>query len=175
MQLRAGTFPRDQGSALLLPHERGSQHDREGVPVLGAYLLCVATLEQRRRAFGRFVRVAMADARARGLTVAEIEKRTGVTNTTMYRWRDGDWTKDPRPGQVRAFCAGLEIPWEPAFRVLGWTTDQEQVSEPEPILPPEIREILRVLNDPNVSETEKAAIRQMLQLIARPQGRRRTG
>lgn len=115
----------------------------------------------------------MKNASDRGLTIADIEDRAGVSSATLYRWRDGQWAKDPRPSQVKAFCQGLGIPWESAFKVLGWTTGDEQVSAPEPVLPPEITAIMRTLNDPNVPDSEKSAIRSMLELIARQHGRQR--
>ncbi|WP_197087740.1 site-specific integrase [Micromonospora sp. HK10] len=76
----------------------------------------MVSLEARRAAFGQFVRRALQDAKDRRITIKEIERRTGVGSTTLYRWRDGDWTADPRPSQVDAFCAGLDIPTAAAYR-----------------------------------------------------------
>lgn len=125
--------------------------------------------------FGRIVARALADAKARGLTIPDIEKATGVSKTTFYRWRDGDWTKDPRASQVKAFCEGLGIPVEVAHRVLGWSeigvpTEQESLE-----LEPDMRTVARRLRDPNVSEAEKQEIRTMLRYLARRPDERGVG
>jgi hypothetical protein len=85
-------------------------------------------------------------------------------STTFYRWRDGDWTKDPRPTQVDAFCAALDIPITAAYRALGWGTDGKPPA-PETAFDPELRAVQRRLMDPNVSDEQKRTIRQMLRLI----------
>ncbi|WP_346536995.1 XRE family transcriptional regulator [Micromonospora sp. DPT] len=123
----------------------------------------MASLEQRRAAFGRFVRKALEDAEDRKLSIKEIERRTGVGSTTFYRWRDGDWTADPRASKVDAFCDGLDIPKSAAYRALGWGTDGKPGVEPA--FEPELRAIQRQLMDPNVSATRKESIRNMLRLI----------
>lgn len=133
----------------------------------------MASLQQRRAAFGKFVRAALKDAQDRRMTIADIERATGVGDTTFYRWRDGDWTKDPRPTQVDAFCEGLQIPKSAAYRALGWGMDGERPAEPEPLIEPDLRRIQRRLLDPNTSVEEKAAIRSALRFIAGPNGGRR--
>lgn len=125
----------------------------------------MVSLEARRAAFGRFVRRALEDAKDRRITIKEIERRTGVGSTTFYRWRDGDWTADPRPSQVDAFCDGLDIPTTAAYRALGWGADGKPAGEPEAVLDPELRAIQRRLMDPNVSDATKESIRNMLRLI----------
>ena len=57
------------------------------------------------------------------MTIPKIEEVTGVGKSTFYRWRDGDWTKDPRGSEVRDFCVGLGIPLDTAFAALGWVED----------------------------------------------------
>ncbi|MEU7677906.1 helix-turn-helix transcriptional regulator [Micromonospora taraxaci] len=125
----------------------------------------MVSLEARRAAFGRFVRQALEDAKDRKISIKEIERRTGVGSTTFYRWRDGDWTKDPRPTQVDAFCDGLDIPAKAAYRALGWGADGKPAGEPDAVFDPELRAIQRKLMDPNVSPTAKESIRNMLRLI----------
>lgn len=117
--------------------------------------------------FGRWVARALADAKARGMTIPDIERATKVGKSTIYRWRDGDWTKDPRPSQVKAFCEGLGIPYEIPYRLLGWS--EEGPAQPEePIeLEPDMREVARRLRDPAVSEQEKLEIRAMIRYLAR--------
>jgi len=125
----------------------------------------MVSLEARRAAFGRFVRRALEDAKDRRISIKEIERRTGVGSTTFYRWRDGDWSKDPRPSQVDAFCEGLDIPTKAAYRALGWGADGKPSTQPAETFDPELRAIQRKLMDPNVSDTAKESIRNMLRLI----------
>jgi len=116
--------------------------------------------------FGKFVDRLLRDAKERGMTIADVERATGVSKTTIYRWRDGDWSKDPRPSQVRALCEGLGVPCEIAYRLLGWSDAGPPMEEP-PIDDPDLREVARRLRDPHVSEAEKQAIRIMIRYLAR--------
>lgn len=125
----------------------------------------MVSLEARRAAFGRFVRRALEDAKDRKLTIAEVERRTGVGSTTFYRWRDGEWTKDPRPTQVDAFCEGLDIPTTAAYRALGWGSDGKPSAEPDAVFDPELRAVQRILMNPGVSDQRKQTIREMLRMI----------
>lgn len=126
----------------------------------------MATSQEARAArFARFVKRALADAKEHGLTIPEIEKLTGTGKSTLYRWRDGDWTRDPSGSQVKAFCEGLGISPDAAYRVLGWA--ETNAPEPEPELPGDFKTVLRRLRDPNVSETEKQEIRSMMRYLAR--------
>ncbi|WFE45342.1 XRE family transcriptional regulator [Verrucosispora sp. WMMD1129] len=125
----------------------------------------MASLEARRAAFGRFVAKALEDAKHRRLSIKEIERRTGVGSTTFYRWRDGEWSKDPRPSQVDSFCEGLEIPSRAAYRALGWGVDGKPSTEPDTAFEPELRAIQRELMNPGVPDSRKESIRNMLRLI----------
>lgn len=125
----------------------------------------MVSLEKRRAAFSRFVRQALQDAKDRKITVKEIERRTGVGSSTFYRWRDGEWTADPRPTQVDAFCDGLDIPKRSAYVALGWGADGRPNTDASESFDPELRAIQRQLMNPNVSATRKETIRNMLRLI----------
>ncbi len=129
----------------------------------------------RARAFGQLVDRALRAARDRGLTVPEIEKLTGVSKSTFYRWRRGQWTEDPRPSEVKAFCAGLEVPVEAAWQVLRWGRAVDEAVPPpaEPEIPAEFRALLRDLADPNVSEDRKAMIRAAIRGLAEGSPHRR--
>lgn len=116
--------------------------------------------------FGSFVAHAIAEAQDRGLSIADIERVTGVPNSTFYRWKGGDWKHDPRPFQVKAFCEGLGIPFSAAQAALQWSGDGRPV-DPEPVLDPDVRAVARRLADPKVSAEEKAVIRATLQYLAR--------
>lgn len=136
----------------------------------------MATSAQVRAAnFGRLVARALADAKARGLTIPDVEKATGVSKTTFYRWRDGDWTKDPRASQVKAFCEGLGVPVDAAYRLLGWSEMGAPAEQEALELEPDMRIVARRLRDPNVSDAEKQEIRAMLRYLARRHDERGAG
>jgi transcriptional regulator with XRE-family HTH domain len=120
----------------------------------------------RRDRFAKFVQRALDEARGQGRTIPEIEQLTGVSKSTLYRWANGEWAKDPSGIQVRGFCEGLGIPVTVAYDLLGWSGDARQPA-PELPLEPDIQKIIRTLRDPNVSDPEKNAIREMIRLIAR--------
>lgn len=124
----------------------------------------------RARKFGLFVARALAEAKARGMTIPDIERATGVGKSTFYRWRDGEWTKDPRASQVRAFCDGIGVPYEQAFRLLGWSENGEPQAPEPTAMEPDMQEVARRLRDPNVPEAEKQEIRSMLRYLARRRG-----
>lgn len=120
--------------------------------------------------FGRFVTRVLAEAKTRGMTIPDIERATGVSKSTFYRWRDSDWTKDPRASQVRAFCDGLGVPYQQAYRLLGWSENGEPQA-PEPLeMEPDMQEVARRLRDPNVPAAEKQEIRAMIRYLARRRG-----
>lgn len=132
-----------------------------------------ATQATRAAKFGRFVTIALNDAKDRGMTIPDIERATGVGKSTLYRWRDGDWTKDPRATQVRAFCEGLGIPLDSAYRVLGWSGNA--ATEPEPTLDPDLQALARMLRDPNLSDGRKQEIRTMVRYLLRRRDDREVG
>lgn len=101
------------------------------------------------------------------MTIPAIERATGISKSTLYRWRGGQWTRDPSATEVRAFCDGLGIPHGAAYQVLGWSGEERQATEPL-LLEPEIEAIARKLRDPNVADAEKAFIRETLRRLAAP-------
>lgn len=109
-----------------------------------------------------------------------VAKASGVGDSTIYRWRDGEWTRNPLAEQVVAFCDALGIPPSAAFSIL-WPGRSERPAEPEPMpLEPDLQTILRRLRDPDVPEREKFLIRETLRSLAarspeRPSRGRRTG
>jgi len=123
-----------------------------------------AQTEPRVIAFSRFVDRALTDARARGLTVKDIEKRTNLARSAFYRWRRAE-VASPRPSEVRQFCEGLGIPVATAAAILGWTGER-QPTAPEPPMDPDVYQILRRLVDPSVNDAEKRAIRATLRYLA---------
>ncbi|MBN1250241.1 MAG: XRE family transcriptional regulator [Anaerolineae bacterium] len=115
--------------------------------------------------YAAFVRRALRDARDRGMTDQDIQRVTGVAQSTFHRWQKGDGTNLPTISRVRAFCDGLEVPLRPALIALGMDDTREPT--PEPPLDPDIQRIARILRDPNVPEAEKQAIRHTIRMLSR--------
>jgi transcriptional regulator with XRE-family HTH domain len=124
--------------------------------------------------FSRFVQRALDGARARGMTDKDIEAATGVMSSTFHRWRRGEVRTMPGLDKVRAFCEGIGADMDDALAALGLTGERDN-PEPEPILDPDLRLILRRLHDPNVPETEKIFIRESLRMLADRSRRRAPG
>jgi transcriptional regulator with XRE-family HTH domain len=115
--------------------------------------------------FAAFTKRALRDARDRGMTDQDIQRATGVAQSTFHRWQKGVGTNLPNISKVRAFCDGLDVPLRPALIALGM--DDAREPTPEPPLDPDIQRIARILRDPNVSEAEKQAIRHTIRMLSR--------
>lgn len=122
----------------------------------------------RRLAFAAFVRKALYDARAgRAWNGSEVARRTGVSRQTINRWVRADWSSDPEPARVVAFCEGLGINPTIAFGILGW--DRSAPARPLPAPPPmdpDVEALLRRLVDPAVPDAEKYHIRETIRYLA---------
>lgn len=138
-----------------------------------------ASADARRAAFSRFVTRALEHAKSeKGWSVPTVAEASGVGDSTIYRWRDGDWKRSPLAEQVVAFCDALGIPPSAAFSIL-WPSRSGRPAEPEPLpLDPDVQTVLRRLRDPNVPEREKFLILETLRSLAArspgqpPKGRR---
>jgi transcriptional regulator with XRE-family HTH domain len=134
----------------------------------GPYLGRVRDTPSRHQAFATFVRKALSDARStRAWNGSEVARRTGISRQTINRWVRGDWSSDPEPARVVAFCEGLGIDPTIAFGILGW--DRSAASRPTPAPPPmdpDVEALLRRLVDPAVSESEKYHIRETVRYLA---------
>lgn len=117
--------------------------------------------------FGKLVKRALKEAVDRGMSIDEVQARTGVPKSTMYRWRRAE-IENPQRDLVQKFCDGLGIPRTTASQILGWDGTPPS-TEPDPSVDPDLRAIMRRLNDPKVSTEEKTTIRQMLRFLARGQ------
>lgn len=146
-------------------HLRQQSRIRQTGPADGTYSANVATSDPRIQMFARFIDRALKEARDRGMGTEEIEERTGIGRSTMYRWRRAE-IESPQRRQVQAFCDGLGIPVRTAAQILGWDGEPPS-AEPEPSVDPDLRAVMRRLADPNVSAEEKTTIRQMLKFLAR--------
>jgi transcriptional regulator with XRE-family HTH domain len=115
--------------------------------------------------FAQFVARTLSSARDRGMTDRDIHAATGVPPSTFHRWQKGLVATAPDLDKVKRFCEGLGVSVTAAMTALGMAPGRDN-TEPEPPLPPEIRVILRRLADPNVPESDKLVIREMLKLLA---------
>jgi transcriptional regulator with XRE-family HTH domain len=115
--------------------------------------------------FALFVKRALDDARARGMTDREIARVSGVATSTFHRWRTAEARGLPELPKVRAFCQAVGASVEDAMRALGMTDSGPQPT-PEPPLPQDVRVILRRLTDPNTPDAQKQFIRMTLQMLA---------
>jgi transcriptional regulator with XRE-family HTH domain len=122
----------------------------------------------RHQAFANFVREALTDARTqRGWNGSEVARRTGLSRQTINRWLRSEWTSDPEPARVVAFCEALGITPTYAFGILGW--DRSAVARPTALPPPmdpDVEALLRRLVDPSVPETEKYHMRETIRYLA---------
>lgn len=123
---------------------------------------------RRRHAFAAFVRKALFDARmTRAWNGTEVARRTGVSRQTINRWVRGDWSSDPEPERVVAFCEALDIQAGTAFRILGWDRSAAtRPAVPPPPMDPDIEALLRRLLDPDTPEAEKYHIRETVRYLA---------
>lgn len=140
----------------------------------GPYLDFVpATSDARRVNFAEFVKRALAHAKAsRGWSIPRIAEESGVGDSTLYRWRDGDWQRSPLADQVAAFCDALDIPVSAAFSIL-WPGKTGRPADSVPLpTEPALDVLARRLVDPNVPEDEKYLIRELVRGLAARSTRR---
>jgi transcriptional regulator with XRE-family HTH domain len=99
-----------------------------------------------------------------GWNGSEVARRSGLSRQTINRWRRGEWSSDPEPACVVAFCQTLGIETTRAFGILGWDRSTP-VSEPPP-MDPDVAALLRRLFDPTTPETEKYYMRETIRYLA---------
>src|SRR5262249_5153093 len=119
--------------------------------------------------FADFVRSALSQARSgHGWNGSEVARRTGLSRQTINRWRRGEWTSDPEPARVVAFCETLGIDTDTAFGLLGWHRTAAIPASVDPELPmdPDVAALLRRLFDPAVSDIEKYYMRETIRYLA---------
>ncbi|MEU8821833.1 XRE family transcriptional regulator [Actinoplanes sp. NPDC048796] len=119
-----------------------------------------------RARFAAFVQRALERARARGLTDREIQRRSSVATSTFHRWRKAEGKEMPEIAKVQAFCRAVDADFAEALDALGMGEKGRPAPTPPPPMPEDVLTILRKLADPNVSESQKLAIRSVLQMLA---------
>ncbi|MGC4745381.1 helix-turn-helix domain-containing protein [Micromonospora sp. DT201] len=125
-----------------------------------------ASQDPRVIAFARFIKRALDEAvRERAMSIEDVEQRTGIGRSTIYRWRRAE-IANPQRTQVQQFCDGLGIPRTVASQILGWDGAPPSPA-PDPSTDPDLRAVARILMDPSVSAEEKTVIRATLQHLAR--------
>lgn len=99
--------------------------------------------------FGRYLRTLSVTVRAdRGWTVQQFAEGVGVDRQKLWRWGKGDWSQGkPSPETVQQMHTRLGLPWDAAFRSLGWATGSVGPAAPVD-LPPEFQALARILRDP---------------------------
>ena len=95
----------------------------------------------------------IANARKnKGWSQDRLHEESGVDRSTISRW-ERRLTDKPEPEHVRAVCKALDIDPRQAAVSLGYLTLDE--IQPLAPLPPKIKEVLDILEDPRVGATTK--------------------
>jgi transcriptional regulator with XRE-family HTH domain len=127
----------------------------------------MATGDSPQKAFARFVRRAIDDAKnARGWTVNDLAAETGVGRSTLFRWLAGDWHDYPELAKVQGFCAALDVPVSAAFNALKMPERPAPGATRHSRIERDLQVILDSLVDPTVSTAEKRHIREALRRLA---------
>jgi transcriptional regulator with XRE-family HTH domain len=126
----------------------------------------MATGDSPQKAFARFVRRAIDDAKnARGWTVNDLAAETGVGRSTLFRWLAGDWQDYPELAKVQGFCAALDVPVSAAFNALKMP-ERPAPNASRSRVERDLQVILDRLTDPSVSLADKRHIREALRRLA---------
>lgn len=147
-------------------HRRHRVHARQRGALWGPYRLFVSSSPETSKVrFARFVSRVLGDARDRGMNDKAIQLATGIGPSTFHRWRRGDFANAPDIRSVTKFCEGLGVPTRSALLALGVEEGRDEPA-PAPPTEPDIRRIQRGLVDPNVSDFDKAFVRETLKMLA---------
>lgn len=91
---------------------------------------------------------------AAGISQDALAEQAGLNRSTVIRWESGDASR-PDPDQVRRVCQILHIDPRRAAISLGYLTQEEVDGVPRSTLAPAVEEVLDILGDPTVPDTEK--------------------
>ncbi len=120
--------------------------------------------------FGDYIRERRREKR---LPQEAVDAQSGVSRSTLSRWERNQLADPPTPEHVRKACAVLGLDPIRAAVLLGYLKPEE-VESTRPHLPPEIEEILDVLQDPALPDEEREELRAYLR-VRRDMHRRRAG
>jgi transcriptional regulator with XRE-family HTH domain len=126
-------------------------------------------IDVRKAAFANFVARQLRYAKdERGWSVPQLARVAGISNQSIYRWRDGNWARSPQPEQVVAFCDALDVPPTAAFAIL-WPGKSSKPAAPDPApMDPDVEALLRMLASPSTSDDDRLVIRATIRgLVAR--------
>lgn len=90
--------------------------------------------------------------RRSGLTHEAIEQLSGVSRSTLARWKRGD-ANTPDPDNLHAVCQVLSVDPDEALAILGYLRDKPTAETPE--APPTIQQAIDALRDPLIPDAEK--------------------
>ncbi|WP_143232261.1 XRE family transcriptional regulator [Actinoplanes regularis] len=114
--------------------------------------------------WAEFVNRALRSVRP-ALSDRKIYELSGISTSTLSRWRNAKGTQLPEIDRVKVFCRVVGASLTEAMAVLGMTDDDPQAT-PEAPLPPDVQIILRKLADPSTPEADRDFIRQSLEMLA---------
>lgn len=143
-------------------HQSRERHQETPDGTYGYPVPASASRDPRVLAFARFIKRALDQA---GMSIDQVEERTGLKRSTIYRWHRAE-VESPRRKQVQQFCDGLGISRTVASQILGWDGTPPS-PEPDPAVDPDLRAVMRRLTDPAVSAEEKTVIRATLRYLAK--------
>lgn len=105
----------------------------------------------------RFAVLIRAARQGKGLSQAALGEESGVERQTIIRYESGK-TRNPDPEALRAVCAVLEVDVREALVALGYLTREEiSLTAPPTSEDEQIRQVIAILQDPQVPSAEKAS------------------
>lgn len=115
----------------------------------------------RDQLFMDWVSGVIREFKAQGWPRERVAAAGGVSRNQLYQWegRGKKGFSKPTPEKVKAFCEGLEIPWEVPFRILGWDTSASRRKPAQTDTGSEIERrismLLVALDLPGISDDER--------------------
>lgn len=95
-------------------------------------------------------------------TQEQLEDASGVSRQTIIRYESGK-AAAPKPDELRRVCAALGLDLRDVVVALGYVTREELGLPPQPATVPQIlRDIARTLNAPQIAETSKQSLLDMI-------------
>ncbi|MFY1634266.1 helix-turn-helix domain-containing protein [Solwaraspora sp. WMMB335] len=102
----------------------------------------------------RFAQLIRSARKKAGLTQDDLANHTGISRSSIIRWEHSHSNR-PDPQGVRVVCSFLGIDPREAAIALGYLSRNEAYSSAPKILDPLAEEVIEILADPNIPDTEK--------------------